>query len=116
MHPEGLYLGFDVGTQGTKGLVLDTGVGGVVGRAGRAYGLIPGLPAGAAEQHPDTWMQALREVAAELLAVPGIDRARVRGVGVSGQQHGLVVLDAHDRAVRPAKLWCDTTTVAEARE
>src|SRR5437867_2408646 len=116
MQPDGLFLGFDIGTQGTKGLLLDAATRAVVARAGRAYGLIPGLPPGAAEQAPDTWVQALQEVAAELLAAPGVDRARVRGVGVSGQQHGLVVLDAHDRVVRPAKLWCDTTTAAEARE
>ncbi|MBI1817637.1 MAG: xylulokinase [Deltaproteobacteria bacterium] len=109
-----LYLGFDVGTQGTKGVVLDAESHAVVARAGRSYGLIPNLPPGAAEQHPETWVQAVQEVAAELLA--GVDRARVRGIGVSGQQHGLVVLDDHDRVVRPAKLWCDTTTAAEAHE
>ncbi|MBI4514523.1 MAG: xylulokinase [Deltaproteobacteria bacterium] len=113
---DGLYLGFDVGTQGTKGLLLDAGRRAVVARAGRPHGLIPDLPPGAAEQHPDTWVAALREVAAELLATPGVERARVRGIGVSGQQHGLVVLDADDRVVRPAKLWCDTTTAKEAEE
>jgi xylulokinase len=109
-----LYLGFDVGTQGTKGVMLDAESRAVVARAGRSYGLIPNLPLGAAEQRPETWVQAVHEVAAELLA--GIDRTRVHGVGVSGQQHGLVVLDARDRVVRPAKLWCDTTTAAEACE
>jgi xylulokinase len=113
---EGLDLGFDVGTQATKGVVLDAAAGRVVARGGRSYGLIPGLPAGAAEQDPQTWVDAVREVGAELLAAPSVERKRVRGVGVSGQQHGLVVLDAEDEIVRPAKLWCDTTTAEEAQE
>jgi xylulokinase len=44
------------------------------------------------------------------------DAAAVRGIGVSGQQHGCVVLDARGAVVRPAKLWCDTTTTAECAE
>ena len=115
-----LFLGLDVGTQGTKGLLLDADAGAIVGRAARSYGLIEGLAegaggaGGAAEQHPETWIGAVSEVARELLAE--IDPARLGGVGVSGQQHGLVVLDAEDRVVRPAKLWCDTATAAEADE
>src|SRR6185369_2403109 len=42
-----------------------------------------------------------------------IDRARVRGIGVSGQQHGFVPLDQKGGVIRPAKLWCDTSTTAE---
>ena len=75
-----------------------------------------GLASAAAEQDPQTWVKAVRGVAAELLSASGVDRARVRGVGVSGQQHGLVVLDAEDQVVRPAKLWCDTTTAEETQE
>lgn len=111
-----LYLGFDVGTQGTKGVCLDVTAGRVIARAGRGYGLLEGLPAGAAEQHPDTWIEAVRGVAAELLSAPGVDGSRVRGVGVSGQQHGLVVVDEAAEVVRPAKLWCDTSTVEESAE
>ena len=87
----------------------------MVARASRAYDLLPGLPPGAAEQHPDTWIDAVRAVAHELLAADGVRAEAVVGVGVSGQQHGLVALDADDRVVRPAKLWCDTSTADEAR-
>lgn len=113
---EGLYLGFDVGTQATKGVVLDATTARVIARGGSSYGLIPNLPRGAAEQDPQTWVRAVREVAAELLSASGVERVRIRGLGVSGQQHGLVVLDVEDRIVRPAKLWCDTTTEDEAQE
>ncbi len=110
------YLGLDVGTQGTKGLVLDSDSGRVLARGAAAYGLIEGLPPGAAEQHPETWVVAVRDVAAQLRAeVPDL-AARAAGVGVSGQQHGLVVMDAARAVIRPAKLWCDTSTAVEAAE
>lgn len=115
MSPRRLYLGLDVGTQGTKGLVLDVERG-VVARAGAGYGLIAGLGPGAAEQHPATWVEALGAVARELVRAAQPRPGELLGVGVSGQQHGLVALDAGGEPVRPAKLWCDTETAAEAQE
>lgn len=109
-----LHLGLDVGTQGTKALLLDVERGEVVARASSAYGLIEGLAPGAAEQHPDTWWQAVRACLATLARTQ--DLAGVRAVGVSGQQHGFVPLDAEGRVLRAAKLWCDTETAPEARE
>jgi xylulokinase len=119
-----LFLGLDVGTQGTKAVLLDTAAGRIVARASRGYGLIEGLPEGAAEQHPDTWIEAAgaatRDALEHAAAAEGRSAAaiaaRVAGVGVSGQQHGAVVLDERRRVVRPAKLWCDTSTAAEAAE
>ena len=108
------FLGFDVGTQGTKALLVEAASKRIVARAQASYGLIQGLPAGAAEQHPHTWIDAIRATAREVLA--GIDPATVLAVGISGQQHGCVVLDERGEVVRPAKLWCDTATAEEARE
>jgi xylulokinase len=111
----GYYIGLDVGTQSTKGLLCDVrkpASSAIVRRAQEAYDLLPGLEAGAAEQHPHTWRDAVVKVVRELLQ--GIDPAEVRGIGVSGQQHGLVTLDDKDEVVRPAKLWCDTTSVPQA--
>jgi xylulokinase len=113
----GFCVGLDVGTQSTKGVLLDVakqGADAVVARASQAYDLIPGLAAGAAEQHPETWRAAVRVVLAALLR--RIEPKRVRAIGVSAQQHGLVVLDQDDAVIRPAKLWCDTTTTREADE
>jgi D-xylulose kinase len=111
-----LYLGLDVGTQGTKGLVVDAASGAVLARAGARYGLIEGLPPGAAEQDPRTWIEALGEVGRALWRQVGPQPGELAGVGVSGQQHGLVVLDAQGEVVRPAKLWCDTSTAEEAAQ
>jgi xylulokinase len=109
-----LFLGLDVGTQGTKALVVDADARAVVARASSPYDLLPGLPPGAAEQHPDTWWSAVRACAAAVARE--IDARRIHAVGVSGQQHGFVALDSARRVIRPAKLWCDTSTAAEARE
>ncbi len=111
-----LFLGLDVGTQSTKGLVVDADSGRVVARAAEEYGLIEGLPPGAAEQHPAMWWDAVHAVVAALVDNDGVDAARIEGIGISGQQHGFVALDSRGTAIRPAKLWCDTTTADEARE
>lgn len=110
------YLGIDSGTQSTKAIVLDFETGQIVASAHRKYELIEGLPAGHLEQHPADWIKAVDESIAECVAKLGADRAKIAGIGVSGQQHGLVVLDSKDEVVRPAKLWCDTSTTAQCAE
>lgn len=106
-----LYLGIDSGTQSTKAIALDLETGRVVAEARAPHTLIAGLPAGHMEQHPQEWTAALDTVIAEVAAK--VDRSRVRGIGVSGQQHGFVPLDAAGAVIRPAKLWCDTSTTKE---
>ncbi len=106
-----LFIGIDSGTQSTKAVVLDLATGKVIAEARAPHQLITGLPAGHMEQHPREWTAALDAVILEVAAK--IDRTQVRGIGVSGQQHGFVPLDAQGEVIRPAKLWCDTSTVAE---
>jgi len=106
-----LYIGIDSGTQSTKAIVLDLEQKKVVAEARAPHRLIDGLPVGHMEQHPQDWTAALDAVILEVAA--RVDRARVRGIGVSGQQHGFVPLDEKGAVIRPAKLWCDTSTVDE---
>jgi len=110
------YLGIDSGTQSTKAIVLDFETGRIVASAHRKYELIDGLPAGHLEQHPQDWLDATEGCIAECVSKLGADKSAIKGIGVSGQQHGLVVLDANDQVVRPAKLWCDTSTAAQCGE
>jgi xylulokinase len=110
------FIGIDSGTQSTKAILLDAASGEIAASASRAYDLIEGLPAGHKEQRPDEWIKAVRETINEVLGKPGIDRNNVRGIGVSGQQHGFVALDENDRVIRAAKLWCDTSTSLECEE
>ncbi len=108
-----LCLGIDCGTQSLKCLAWDSATGQVVSSS-QSYDLIPGLPPGHKEQHPREWLDALDGCIASL-GQRGVELSRVRALGVSGQQHGLVALDQEDRVVRPAKLWCDTSTGEECR-
>jgi xylulokinase len=101
-----VIVGLDVGTTGVKALALNAS-GEVVARAQREYPLSTPQP-GWAEQDPEDWVRAAREVLAEL---PETD-----AVGLSGQMHGLVCLDAGDSVLRPAILWNDGRTAEECRE
>lgn len=105
------YLGIDSGTQSTKSIVLDLETGAIVAQSSQAYGLIDGLPSGHLEQHPSDWIDAVKATISDCLNQLGERKSCLRGIGVSGQQHGLVVLDANDEVIRPAKLWCDTSTI-----
>jgi xylulokinase len=100
-------IGLDVGTTGVKALVLSED-GALVGRAEEEYPLSIPRP-GWAEQDPEDWVRAA-ESALEALGAKG-DR-----VGLSGQMHGLVALDADRRVLRPAILWNDQRTAAECAE
>ena len=106
-----LFIGIDSGTQSVKAVVLDLDTRVVIAEARAPHALISGLPVGHMEQQPEAWVAALDQVILEVVAK--VDRTRVRGIGVSGQQHGFVPLDAAGQVIRPAKLWCDTSTTAE---
>jgi len=106
-----LFIGIDSGTQSVKAVVVDFDTRQVVAEARAPHALIDGLPVGHMEQHPQDWVTALELAIGEVASK--IDRSRVRGIGVSGQQHGFVPLDAKGGVIRPAKLWCDTSTTAE---
>jgi xylulokinase len=107
MAPEPILVGIDVGTTGAKALAI-TATGGVVARAEAGYALSTPRP-GWAEQDPDDWWRAAQAVLAELRVEPA-------AIGLSGQMHGLVALDSHDRVLRPAILWNDQRTAAECAE
>lgn len=104
------YLGIDSGTQSTKAVVLNLESGEIVASAAQSYSLIEGLPPGHLEQHPSDWIDAMESTILQVLETLGEGRSQVKGIGISGQQHGLVVLDANANVIRPAKLWCDTST------
>lgn len=111
-----LLVGIDSGTQSTKALVVDAKNGKVAGSASEAYDLIPNLPPGAKEQHPAVWLEATRKAIRQALKQAGAKAGEIKAIGVSGQQHGFVPLDAQGQVIRPAKLWCDTSTSAECEE
>ena len=111
-----LFLGLDVGTQSTKGVVISSDpTRGILAQATAPHRMVGNLPPEHREQDPEQWLDAIASVCRRLFGAD-VDASGLRGIGVSGQQHGAVLLDEQDRVVRPAKLWCDTATVAEAED
>jgi xylulokinase len=106
-----MFIGVDCGTQGTKALVLDEN-GRVHGRGHAAHTLIE-RDSGAREQHPSIWVEAMVAAVRMALAEAAAPAEAIRCIGVSGQQHGLVVLDSAGAVIRPAKLWNDTETAPD---
>ena len=104
-----MYLGIDVGTQSVKALLYDPQQGAVAGVSSAPLELFSAGD-GTREQRAQWWLDALR---ACLDGLDGKLRAGVQALGVSGQQHGFVPLDADGRVLAPVKLWCDTATTAE---
>jgi xylulokinase len=104
------FLGIDCGTQSTKALLLDDQTESILGIGRASHELIERAD-GTREQHPEWWVAALGASVREALDQAG--DVEVAGIGISGQQHGLVCLGRDDRPVRAAKLWNDTTTVEE---
>jgi xylulokinase len=111
-----IALGIDSGTQSTKTIALDLETGEILASASAQYGMIDGLPPGHLEQDPQTWLDAVDATVTSCLKQLGARAADVGGIGVSGQQHGFVALDKKNKVIRPAKLWCDTSTVEQCKE
>lgn len=104
------YLGIDIGTSGTKTVCFD-GQGNVKCAATRNYPLYTPQP-GFAEQNPADWFTAVVETITEVVQ-QGYD---IQGIGLSGQMHGLVLLDKFDCVLRNSIIWCDNRAFDEARQ
>lgn len=100
------YIGIDLGTSAVKLLLMDER-GAIVNVVSKSYPVAYPQP-GWSEQNPDDWWDAVCAGVPELLEP--VDAAQVRGIGCGGQMHGLVVLDDHDRVIRPCILWNDGRT------
>jgi xylulokinase len=101
-------IGLDVGTSSVKAIAIDPD-GAVLGIAERSYPRSAPRP-GWSEQEPDDWWRAASEALDEL---GGPDAA---GIGLTGQMHGLVALDASERPLRPAILWNDGRSQRQCEE
>ena len=111
-----LYVGIDSGTQSTKSIVVDPESGEILASAQQKYDLIPNLPPGHMEQDPQEWIDTTDATIQECIRKLGKRADEIAAIGVSGQQHGLVVLNTSNEVIRPAKLWCDTSTAEQCAE
>lgn len=107
-------MGIDLGTSGTKTVLFDR-EGTVVASSSAEYPLYQEKN-GWAEQDPQDWWQAASDTIADVIERTGIDAGEIRGVGISGQMHGLVMLDAGGNILRRSIIWCDQRTAAECAE
>ncbi|MGI6114369.1 MAG: FGGY family carbohydrate kinase, partial [Mahellales bacterium] len=107
-------MGIDIGTSGTKTVLFDE-VGNTVASAVEEYPLYqPEI--GWAEQQPEDWWNATVNTIKAVIKKSGVNAHDIKGVGLSGQMHGAVLLNKEYEVLRPAIIWCDQRTHRECDE
>jgi len=107
-------LGIDIGTSGTKTVLFDE-KGNTIASATEEYPLYqPNV--GWAEQDPEDWWNATCVTIKAVISKSGVNPQDIKGVGLSGQMHGAVLLDSENRILRKAIIWCDQRSAAECEE
>lgn len=102
------FIGIDTSTTATKALLMNAN-GEVLGVAANEYPYETPQPLWS-EQDPALWWQAAAESIRQVIATSGVDAKEVKGIGLTGQMHGLVLLDESGEVLRPAILWNDQRT------
>jgi len=100
------WLGIDIGTGGSRALLVDER-GKLKGAFTASHEDMQMLMPMWAEQRPENWWDAAQAAVRGVLQQAGVSGKDVRGIGLSGQMHGLVLLDAANNVVRPSLIWCD---------
>jgi len=109
------FLGIDVGTGGTRALVIDER-GRVIASATEEHRPFASREIGWAEQDPGDWWRACGVAVHKALAQGRLRGDQISCVGLSGQMHGAVLLDEQARVIRPALIWCDVRTEKQSRD
>ena len=104
-------IGVDCGTSGTKTVLFDE-KGTVIASKTIEYPLYQPKN-GYAEQMPSDWANAMINTIKAVMAQSGVNKDDVKGIGISGQMHGLVMLDKDNNVIRPSIIWCDQRTAKE---
>jgi xylulokinase len=107
-----MWLGIDIGTGGSRALLVDRSGAVVAAHTVAHEDILMERPLWA-EQRPENWWDAASQAIQGVLASAGVTGAAVKGVGLSGQMHGLVILDAECRVIRPSLIWCDQRSQAQ---
>ncbi|HEV2765954.1 MAG TPA: xylulokinase [Pyrinomonadaceae bacterium] len=108
------FLGIDVGTGGSRALLIDVR-GRIVASATVEHEPFASPRAGWAEQRAEDWWRASAAAVRAVLSRDGVSAEEVGAVGFSGQMHGAVLLDQRDEVLRPSIIWCDQRTDAQCR-
>ena len=107
-----MWLGIDVGTGGSRALLVDERGGVRAGYTSVHEDMHMERPLWA-EQRPENWWDAVMDAVRGVLAKAGVNGAEIKGIGLSGQMHGLVILDSAHRVIRPSLIWCDQRSQAQ---
>lgn len=107
-------IGIDLGTSSTKTVLFDE-KGEVIASASKDYPLYTPHN-GWAEQKPEDWRDAALETITKVVKDSGVAADDIKGLGISGQMHGLVMLDEQGEVIRPSIIWCDQRTEKECEE
>ena len=107
-------IGIDVGTSATKTVLFDE-KGHVTASAAAQYPLYQPKN-GWAEQRPEDWRDAVLKTLSQVVLKSGVLKEAIKGIGISGQMHGLVMLDENKEVIRPSIIWCDQRTGAEVKD
>lgn len=110
----GYYIGIDIGTSGTKSLLMDA-AGEILAEATSEYGVHIPKPLWT-EQDPEDWWNATVKTVREVVKKSKVKPGDVKAIGLSGQMHGSVFLDAKGKVIRKALLWNDQRTAKECEE
>lgn len=108
-------LGIDIGTGGSRALVVNER-GEILGSYTAAHQEMTMLRPLWAEQDPDDWWRASKEAVKGALAAAKIAGTEIAAIGLSGQMHGLVLLDAANQVIRPSLIWCDQRSQKQVDE
>jgi xylulokinase len=108
-------LGIDIGTGGTRAVVMDEN-GRIVASATEEHEAFASPKIGWAEQRPEDWWRAAQIAIRKALTLGTLCAEQISCVGFSGQMHGAVMLDSSDAVVRPALIWCDVRTDRQCKE
>src|SRR6201996_3328335 len=106
------FLGMDVGTGGTRAVVVDAS-GKLISGASSAHAPFRTPHPGWAEQDPEDWWRAGQDAIRKALAAAPEPRQPISAIGLTGQMHGAVMLDETGEVLRPSLIWCDTRTQPE---
>lgn len=107
-------IGIDIGTSATKTVMIDEN-GSIVAQASKEYPLFQPQN-GWAEQDPLDWREAALTTIRRVVERSGVKAQEVKGIGFSGQMHGLVMLDEHGQPLRKSIIWCDQRSSAQVDE
>jgi xylulokinase len=101
-----MWLGIDIGTGGSRALLIDRHGAVRAGYTSPHEDMRMERPLWA-EQRPENWWDAAADAIRGVLAQAGVPGSEIRGIGLSGQMHGLVLLDTAGQVIRPSLIWCD---------